>query len=226
MVQPHQSNHPNATDRSPRVPGADPGAATPDERPAESLSVLVPAAAAGDQQAWDALVDRFSALLWSVGRSFRLGDDDAADVVQTTWLKLLENLERIEEPLALPGWLATTARREALRVVQRKGRDVPMRTEDLGVGLADPQVAELDTALLDDERDVALWSGFTQLSERCQQLLRVLMACDRPVYKEVASAFGMPIGSIGPTRMRCLRTLEHILGASPYAFDRRTGGVA
>ena len=189
-----------------------------------SLTVLVPAAAGGDQESWDAIVERFSRLLWSVGRSFRLSDDDAADVVQTTWLKLLENLGRIQDPEALPGWLATTARREAIRVAQRRGRDIPVRDDDLGVGLADPEATELDLALLEDERDVALWSGFTQLSERCQRLLRVLMACDRPVYQEVALAFGMPIGSIGPTRMRCLHRLGSILGSSSYAFDGDAGG--
>ena len=193
---------------------------------APSLTVLVEAAAAGDQQAWDTLVERFSRLLWSVGRSFRLAEDDAADVVQTTWLKLLENLGRIHEPEALPGWLATTARREALRVVQRKGRDLTVRDDDLATGLVDPQATELDLALLESERDVALWSGFTQLSDRCQQLLRVLMACDRPAYVEVAASMGMPIGSIGPTRMRCLGRLEKILGTSSYAFGPPNGGVA
>ncbi|MDQ2756525.1 MAG: sigma-70 family RNA polymerase sigma factor [Actinomycetota bacterium] len=191
-----------------------------------SLTALVEAAAAGDQQAWDALVERFSRLLWSVGRSFRLAEDDAADVVQTTWLKLLENLGRIQEPEALPGWLATTARREALRVVQRRGHDVLVRDEDLGVGLVDHQASELDLALLASERDAALWSGFTQLSERCQQLLRVLMACDRPAYVEVADSLSMPIGSIGPTRMRCLGRLEKILATSSYAFGPQPGGVA
>ncbi|MEO3937336.1 sigma-70 family RNA polymerase sigma factor [Dermatophilaceae bacterium Soc4.6] len=191
-----------------------------------SLTTLVHAAAAGDQDAWDAIVERFSRLLWSVGRSFRLGEDDAADVVQTTWLKLLENLGHIQEPEALPGWLATTARREALRVVQRKGRDLTVRDDDLGAGLVDHRASELDLALLESERDAALWSGFTQLTQRCQQLLRVLMACDRPAYVEVADSLGMPIGSIGPTRMRCLGRLEKILGSSTYAFGPQPGGVA
>ena len=197
----------------------------PPMTPSDSLTDLVPAAAAGDQSAWNAIVERFSGLLWSVGRSFRLGEDDAADVMQSTWLKLLENLGRIEEPEALPGWLATTARREALRVIQRRGRDIPVRDEDLGVGLADPEARALDLALLEDERAVALWSGFTQLSERCQRLLRVLMSCDRPAYVEVAAAFDMPVGSIGPTRMRCLHRLGSVLGESSYAFDGRPGGM-
>jgi len=93
------------------------------------------------------------------------------------------------------------------------------RDEDLGVDLPDPVADQLDSALLEDERDVQLWESFAQLPERCQQLLRVLMACDRPVYAEVSAAFDMPIGSIGPTRMRCLARLRTLVAESGYQFD-------
>jgi RNA polymerase sigma factor (sigma-70 family) len=86
-----------------------------------STRELVAAAAAGDQQAWDALVDRYASLLWSVARSYRLSAPDAADVVQTTWLRLVEHLGQIADPDRLPGWLATSARRECLRVLRRAG---------------------------------------------------------------------------------------------------------
>ncbi|MDQ2782379.1 MAG: sigma-70 family RNA polymerase sigma factor [Actinomycetota bacterium] len=187
---------------------------------------LLRRASAGDQVAWNSLVDRFSNLLWSVGRSYRLSDDDAADVVQNTWLRLLEHLDGIRNPEALPGWLATTARREALRILQRRGRDVLVRAEDLAENLPDPQVEELDVALLEDERDVALWQCFRQLSARCQQLLRVLMATDRPAYVEVSAAFDMPVGSIGPTRMRCLSRLRELAGQSSYVFGGPRQGWA
>ena len=85
--------------------------------------------------------------------------------------------------------------------------------------VADPLAAELDTALLEDERDAELWASFGQLSDRCQHLLRALMAVDRPVYAEVADAFDMPIGSIGPTRMRCLEQLRRVMAESGYAYD-------
>lgn len=183
------------------------------------LSVLLSAAAGGDQEAWNVITDRFTNLLWSVARSYRLNHDDAADAVQNTWLRLLENLTTINNPEALPGWLATTARREALGLLRRRGRDVLTRNEDLGADVMDPDVSELDSALLADERDAQLWACFSQLSERCQQLLRVLMACDRPVYAEVAEAFDMPIGSIGPTRMRCLQQLRRVMVESGYTFD-------
>ena len=183
------------------------------------LATLLTAASEGDQEAWNAITDRFTRLLWSVARSYRLGHDDAGDAVQNTWLRLLENLTKIDNPEALPGWLATTARREALGVLRRRGRTVLTRDEDLGVDLADPASTALDSALLDDERDVELWASFAKLPERCQQLLRVLMACDRPVYAEVSAAFDMPIGSIGPTRMRCLERLRKLVAESGYQFD-------
>jgi len=183
------------------------------------LATLLRAASEGDQEAWNAITDRFTSLLWSVARSYRLGSDDAEDVVQNTWLRLLENLTRIDNPEALPGWLATTARREALGILRRRGRTVLTRDEDLGVDLADPASTELDSALLEDERDVELWASFAKLPERCQQLLRVLMAVDRPVYAEVSAAFDMPIGSIGPTRMRCLERLRKLVAETGYQFD-------
>ena len=183
------------------------------------LATLLRAASEGDQEAWNAITDRFTSLLWSVARSYRLGSDDAEDVVQNTWLRLLENLTKIDNPEALPGWLATTARREALGILRRRGRTVLTRDEDLGVDLADPASTELDSALLEDERDVELWASFAKLPERCQQLLRVLMAVDRPVYAEVSAAFDMPIGSIGPTRMRCLARLRTLVAESGYQFD-------
>lgn len=188
------------------------------QTPAGDLTRLVAAAANGDEAAWNALTDRFSRLVWSVARSYRLSQDDAADAVQNTWLRLLENLGRIENPQALPGWLTTTARHEALGVIRRRGRDVVSRDDDLGLGRPDPLADELDAGLLDDEQDAALWRCFRHLTERCQQLLRVLMAADRPAYTEVAAGLGMPIGSIGPTRMRCLAQLRTLVADSGYPF--------
>jgi RNA polymerase sigma factor (sigma-70 family) len=183
------------------------------------LSVVLKAASDGDQEAWNVITDRFTKLLWAVARSYRLSHDDAGDVVQNTWLRLLENLTTIHSPEALPGWLATTARREALGVLRRQGRDVLARTEDQMTDVVDPLAAELDTALLEDERDAQLWACLDKLSDRCQQLLRALMAVDRPVYAEVSEAFDMPIGSIGPTRMRCLEHLRRIMADSGYSYD-------
>ena len=179
---------------------------------------LVARAHSGDQTAWDALVARYENLLWSVARSHRLDTADAADVVQTSWLKLLENLGRIQDPERLPGWLVTTARRECLRVLRRGGREVLDLTE---VDVPDEDAPGVDDALLTRERDTSLWTAFLRLPERCQRLLRVLMATESAAYAEVSAALGMPVGAIGPTRMRCLGKLRvlvagtHLTSGSP-----------
>jgi len=184
----------------------------------DDVAALLSAAAAGDEAAWGMLTDRFSRLVWAVARSYRMSSEDSADAVQNTWLRLLENLDRIRRPEALPGWLTTTARHEALGVLRRRGREVLSRGDDIGLDLADPVADDLDAALLEDERDAALWRCFRSLTSRCQQLLRVLMASDRPAYAEVAVELGMPIGSIGPTRMRCLTQLRTLASQSGYPF--------
>jgi RNA polymerase sigma factor (sigma-70 family) len=189
-----------------------------------SVTALVERAADGDAAAWDALVERYTGLLWSVARGHRLGDADAGDVVQTTWLRLLENLRRIDDPERLPGWLVTTARRECLRVLRRSGREVLGGGDDSALDVVDELAPPVDASLLDSERDVALWQGFDRLPERCQRLLRVLMAAEPPAYAQVSTVLGMPVGSIGPTRMRCLDRLRGLLRETGYAFEPTTEG--
>lgn len=181
---------------------------------------LLARAAAGEGAAWVAVVERYENLLWSVGRAHRLGTADAGDVVQTTWLRLLENLGRIRDPERLAGWLVTTARRECLGLLRRSGREVVGGIDDAAADLADELAPALDAHLLAEERDVALWSCFQHLSQRCQLLLRVLMAADPPAYAEVSAALGMPIGSIGPTRMRCLERLRQLTGDAGVGTQR------
>ena len=199
-----------------------------------TLSRLVGRAEGGDKAAWDEIVERFTGLLWSVSRSFRLSEDEATDVVQTTWLRLVENLSRIDDPERLAGWLATTARHECLRVLRRTGREdvgwsdttVPTVLDDTALGRADRSETDLDLRLLTDERDVQLWQCFSRLSDRCQQLLRVLTATEAHAYAEVSAALGLPIGSIGPTRMRCLTRLRRLVTQAEYDFvasDERSG---
>jgi RNA polymerase sigma factor (sigma-70 family) len=179
----------------------------------ETASLLA-RAAQGDQRAWDALVAEHSRLLWAVARSFRLDAADANDVVQTTWLRLVEHLDRIEDPRRLVGWLVTTARREAMRVLRRTGRERPAgENHTLDRADAGPPV---DAALLLDERDRALWQAYGQLGEKCRQLLRV--AVTHPTaYEEISAALGMPVGSIGPTRRRCLTQLKNLLEGTVLA---------
>lgn len=180
----------------------------------------------GDQAAWDDLVERFSSLLWSIARGHRLDTATSGDVVQTVWLKLVENLDRIRDPAALPGWLSVTTRRECLRVLRHTQRARPTDTDDLVLVAADDD--PVDTGILVDERDQWLWDAFERLGQRCRQLLRVLMADPAPSYDEVSVALDMPIGSIGPTRGRCLAKLRGLVGAEvsgDLPVHPRTRGV-
>jgi RNA polymerase sigma factor (sigma-70 family) len=184
-----------------------------------SLDDLVHAAAAGDQDAWNELVERFEGLVWATTRAHRLSRSDAADVSQTTWLRLVENLDRIREPERLGAWLATTARHECLRHLRLHARELPTDEADALESYSDEPAG---LALLTEDRDRGLWSAFARLSERCQALLRLLTSENEPSYDEVGAALDMPIGAIGPTRMRCLEKLRRLIGADP-AFQ---GGAA
>ena len=189
-------------------------------RPPAEPAALVRAAAAGDRTGWDELVARYTGLLWSVARAHRLDDATAADVVQTTWVRLLEHLSDLREPAAVGGWLATTARHECLRVIRAGHRE--QVTADEALDRVDTGGPALDAALLQRERDAALWSALQELSDRCRTLLRVLMASPPPSYAEVSAALDVPVGSIGPTRERCLRkmrTLVETAGVGPRGED-------
>ena len=181
---------------------------------------LLAAAADGDQAAWAVLVDRYHNLLWSVASGFRIDAADAADAVQNTWLRLVENLDRVQDPQRLGAWLATTTRRECLQLIRRAARDrTDPATEHLEQ-LPDPD-DPVDADLLLGERDAALWRALRTLSERCQRLLRVLMATPPPSYADVAAALDMAIGTIGPTRQRCLDRLRTVA----YADGLLRGGA-
>jgi RNA polymerase sigma factor (sigma-70 family) len=162
-------------------------------------------AAEGSTTAWAQLVEHYNGLLWSITRSFRLGASDADDVIQTTWLRLLEHLGRIDQPERVGAWLATTSRNECLAVLRRRSRTTPADW-DLDT-LVDDGPAP-DHGLLNDERYLALWLALDGLAEPCQRLLRLLAADPPPSYQDVSAALSMPIGSIGPSRARCLERLR------------------
>jgi RNA polymerase sigma factor (sigma-70 family) len=186
----------------------------PSTAPTEELARLVRYAADGDQDAWNSLVDRFSSLLWATCRAYRLSPADAGDVCQLTWLRLLEHLDSIREPTRLPGWLVTTCRRECLVLLRRNRRLQPVDDERLLHLGADE--APADHELLVADRDAGLWQAFSQLSQRCQQVLRLLVVIPEngpPSYQVAAQALGLPTGSLGPTRGRCLAQLREMLDA-------------
>jgi RNA polymerase sigma factor (sigma-70 family) len=169
------------------------------------VAALVRAAAAGDERAWSALVDRFSKLVWAIARNHRLGADDAAEVSQTTWLRLAEHIDRLQDPSKVGGWLATTARHESLRVLRAAGRQIPMGDD---MPEPDQPAPAIDEELLRNERDRMLWQAFSRLPARDQALLRLLISDPMPSYEEIGAAMGMPVGSVGPTRARCLERLR------------------
>jgi RNA polymerase sigma factor (sigma-70 family) len=166
---------------------------------------LIRAAGDGDEVAWGAIVDRFAGLVWATARAHRLAPADGADVAQTTWLRLVENLDRIKDPERLGAWLATTARRECLRHIRLQGREFATGDDAL---FEPPSEVRPEQGLIMRERNTALHRAFGRISERCQALLRLLADPEPPSYDEIASALGMPIGAIGPNRGRCLDQLR------------------
>jgi RNA polymerase sigma factor (sigma-70 family) len=175
---------------------------------------LVDRARAGDKTAWDQIVERYAPLVWSICRQHRLSRPDADDVGQGVWLRLVEHLPALAEPAALPGWLATTTRRECLRVLhvgqRRDSHERPLppgATADLG-GLGQPQAGAPEAELLEVELQAALRAALASLPAHCQQLLTLLIADPPLPYAEISNRLKLPVGSIGPNRGRCLDALR------------------
>jgi RNA polymerase sigma factor (sigma-70 family) len=169
------------------------------------LAPVVAAAAAHDQDAWAALHDTFSRTLQGVGRSYRLNPQDAEDVAQTTWLRLVESIGKLRTPEALGGWLCITARREALRLLQGASREI--LTDD--AALMEAETTTLPEArLVAEERRRAVRHALATLPDRQRHLLELLMSESAPSYDAISAATGMPVGSIGPTRQRSLEKLR------------------
>ncbi len=167
----------------------------------------------GDTAALGEIVRELNPLLWHVARGEGLTAEESADVVQTSWLELLRRLHEIRSPQALTSWLVTATRREAWRARKLARRQAPDGTAQLE-SVADPDPGPGEQ-LLTDERDRVLWHHAQRLSGRCRELLRIVAHVSRPDYATVAEALGMPVGSIGPTRGRCLAKLREMLQADP-----------
>ena len=168
---------------------------------------LVAAAIDGDPAAWNALVDRYSPLVLSVVRRHRLQGSDADDVVQTVWLRLVENLGGLREPAALPGWIATTARNACLHLLRGHRQVVPADVGEEGWPVAADE-SPVDTDLLAAERHEALLMALAELPERQRQLLLLLIEDPPLSYDEISRRLDLPIGSIGPTRARALARIR------------------
>ncbi len=166
--------------------------------------LLVQAALAGDRWAWEAIVGRYKGVAWKVIGTFDLGQDDRNDIFAATFFRLFDRLGTIREPEKLPGWLATTARNEALTLIRSRGRERPTAWVEEEPDLMAPH----DEHLLDDELRNALRAAMAELDPDCRNLLALLTADPPLSYDDIATLTGRPRGSIGPTRQRCLERLR------------------
>lgn len=171
---------------------------------------LLEGAREGDQHAWSALVEAMSPIIWSIVRSFRLEHATAKDVAQTVWLKLVENLDHIEDPNRLPGWISTTCRREAMAVVNRSNRMVP---SDFSFDLEDDSPS-VEDRLVEAEEQAQVLAALQTLSQSDQELLRLLVIDPPLSYEDIAQITDRPIGSLGPTRARALGRLRRAMTAT------------
>jgi RNA polymerase sigma factor (sigma-70 family) len=183
-----------------------------------STAELIAAARAGDLVAYEEVIHRYEHFVWSIVRSFRLGNADAHDAVQATWLRLVENLGRLRDPEHLGSWLATTAGRECLRIIRRGSRETWDVEERLAQRPDEVSPAPEQTAV-DGIMAEVLWEHVAVLPPRGQELLRAMTRPDAPAYAELSQTMNMPIGSIGPTRGRYLRRLRQHLESAGLGAD-------
>lgn len=169
---------------------------------------LVNRAAAGDEGAWNEIVDRYAPLVWSICSRYQLGHEEAHDVGQTVWLLLVEKIGGLREPAALPGWLATTTQRECFRVlrVERRHEHTELPAEDQMP--PDPDATMIEEEVLAAERGAAFRAAFDTLPSGCRALLSLLASDPPPGYAEISATLGVAVGSIGPMRARCLDRLR------------------
>jgi RNA polymerase sigma factor (sigma-70 family) len=186
---------------------------------------LVARAAAGDQTAWDEIVERYAPLVWKIGIRYRLSAEDIADVGQKVWLLSVEKIGSLREPAALPGWLARTTQRECLRVLGEARRHDHAELPPEDQMPTDPDTAMIEEEILRAERNAALRAALAELPHNCRELLS-MMICDPPCkYEDISATLGLKMGSIGPLRARCLERLRH----SPHLaaiIDTGTGTPA
>ena len=185
----------------------------------ETDAALVKRCRAGDATAWAALVQRFQRLVYAIAMRAGLDEHAAADVFQTVFSRLLAHLPRLAQPERVQAWVVTTAKREALRQRRQAQRHPSLtRADDAeGEGLEDRLVDEsppVEDALAELQQLDLLRAGLDRLDQRCRDLLMLLFTDDdaAPVYDEVARRLAMPVGSIGPTRSRCLGKLRKLMG--------------
>jgi RNA polymerase sigma factor (sigma-70 family) len=192
-----------------------------------SVVALVTRAAGDDPGAWNELVDRYAPLVWAICTRYELSRHDCEDVGQTVWLLLVEQLGKLREPAALPGWLATTTKRECLRVVTAGHRSDRLTSLDDTLQFVDDVV--LDEEILMAERNAGLRAALAELPPRCRQLISMLLRDPPCSYSEISATLQIAMGSIGPQRARCLERLRQsdaliALGAGERTINTPGGG--
>ncbi|GGJ75999.1 hypothetical protein GCM10010123_02470 [Pilimelia anulata] len=226
-TSPRPAAPPGPTGADPAAPGpgpAAPGSAAAAGRPPGPATGTAPAwelAArdfadwrAGDAAALRRLVEAMTPVLWHTARSYGLGRDAAEDVVQATWLALVRGADSLRDPRAVWRWVTVTARREAWRTARQDRRE--RATDDsAALDAAAPAAGGPEQVVLADAGASALWRQVARLTDRCRRLLRVIAFDDRPDYASISAELGMPVGSIGPTRGRCLDRLRALLADDP-----------
>ena len=175
-----------------------------------TVTELVMAAADGDRRAWGEIVVRYGDLVRATVAGFRLQQADAADAVQNTWVRALERIGTVREPERLGGWLTTTAARECLAVLRRSKRELPVDSFVDQVAWTGPTP---ETRMLHAERDRAVDAAVAQLPTRRRELVNAIFGATETDYVQISRSTGMPVGSIGPTRRRCLDKLRLELAA-------------
>jgi RNA polymerase sigma factor (sigma-70 family) len=191
---------------------------------------LVLRARKGDTDAWDALVERFAPLIWSICGRYSLARADACDVGQCVWLRLVDHLETIHDPAALPGWLATTTQRECIRALRAARNQQPLWHELDIESIPDEQIGMAEHELLRAERHAALREAFYRLPRPYQRLMALLLEDPPLPYAEISARLGIPVGSIGPSRLRCVEKLRRdpaiaaLIDAEEAARPPRCGG--
>jgi RNA polymerase sigma factor (sigma-70 family) len=189
---------------------------------------LVIRASGSDQEAWNELIERYAPLVWAICTRYELSSQDIEDVGQNVWLLLVEQLGKLREPAALPGWLATTTNRECIRVVTmaRKSQRLGNRLNDAPQFVDDPVIEE---EILIAERNAGLRAALAELPSHCQQLLAMLFGDPPQPYSQISAKLGIPGGSIGPQRARCLERLRRShrlipLGEGEFKISTPGGG--
>lgn len=183
---------------------------------------LVTRARGGEKDAWDELVERYAPLVYSICRRYRLTQPDIDDVGQSVWLRLVEHLPGLREPAALPGWIATTTQRECFRLLRTSSRVEPVDPAD---ATDVPEQAIAEDEVLRHERGTILRTAFAELSRRCQLLLSLLMQDPPAPYDEISRRLALPVGSIGPSRARCLTRLRQTPALALLSADGPADGT-